>query len=100
MKGNQNGSEVPSGGMNLFGEMVLRTGDRPARPFLKWAGGKGQLLPEIEAAMPSWVHERDFTFVEPFVGSGAVLFWACNRSAQFDRSVRLNLYRSVQQNLI
>jgi DNA adenine methylase len=96
MKGNQNGSVVPSGGMNLFGEMVLGTGERPARPFLKWAGGKGQLLPEIEAAMPSWVHERDFTFVEPFVGSGAVLFWALGRFPRLQRA----LVNDVNEDLV
>jgi DNA adenine methylase len=46
-----------------------------ARPFLKWAGGKGQLIPAIEAALPAILHNGDnITYVEPFIGSGAVLF--------------------------
>jgi len=38
------------------------------RPFLKWAGGKRQLLPEIKKLLP----KRMGHYVEPFVGGGAV----------------------------
>ena len=41
-----------------------------AKPFVKWAGGKSQLLAEIRAKYPQRV-ER---YCEPFVGGGAVLF--------------------------
>ena len=41
-----------------------------ARPFLKWAGGKRQLLPQIRQFYP----ESFENYVEPFVGSGAVFF--------------------------
>ncbi len=42
----------------------------PARPFLKWAGGKGQLLPELSRRLP-----RKFRrYHEPFVGGGALFF--------------------------
>lgn len=46
-----------------------------AKPFLKWAGGKTQLIPEIEKVIPKKFYSKEFTFIEPFVGSGAVLFW-------------------------
>ena len=49
------------------------TGEKCVKPFLKWAGGKGQLLREIEKYYPfgSGVITK---YAEPFVGGGAVLF--------------------------
>ena len=47
----------------------------PAKPFLKWAGGKTQLIREIERNLPPLVRQREFTYIEPFIGSGAVLFF-------------------------
>jgi len=44
-----------------------------SRPFLKWAGGKRQLLPEIEARLPVDIDDCS-SYIEPFVGGGAVLF--------------------------
>lgn len=41
-----------------------------ARPFVKWVGGKSQLLPEIRQKYPQNVSK----YCEPFVGGGAVLF--------------------------
>ena len=41
-----------------------------AQPFLKWAGGKRQLLPTIKAYLPANYTE----YYEPFIGAGAVLF--------------------------
>ncbi|MDR3166487.1 MAG: DNA adenine methylase [Treponema sp.] len=46
--------------------------DLPIRPFLKWAGGKRQLLPEIRKLLPPNI--GDLTYYEPFVGAGALLF--------------------------
>jgi DNA adenine methylase len=44
-----------------------------AKPFLKWAGGKGQLISEIESRLPKDLSKID-TYVEPFIGGGALLF--------------------------
>lgn len=47
--------------------------EKTIKPFLKWAGGKGQLLKEIENYYP--FNSKNITkYAEPFVGGGAVLF--------------------------
>ncbi|MDR0387041.1 MAG: DNA adenine methylase [Treponema sp.] len=42
------------------------------KPYLKWAGGKRQLLSEIKKILPRDM--RGYTYYEPFVGAGAVFF--------------------------
>ena len=47
----------------------------PAKPFVKWVGGKTQLLEDIRRSLPSdFSQKKDIVYVEPFVGGGAVLF--------------------------
>lgn len=48
------------------------------KPFLKWAGGKGQLLKEIEKYYP-FGDSKITKYAEPFVGGGAVLFDILNK---------------------
>lgn len=48
----------------------------PAKPFVKWVGGKTQLLDDIKKTLPHDLSQiKDVTYIEPFVGGGAVLFW-------------------------
>ena len=56
------------------------------RPLLKWAGGKRQLLPALEAYYPS-TFER---YLEPFVGSGAVFFHLASTGVLDGRAVTLS----------
>jgi DNA adenine methylase len=42
------------------------------KPYLKWAGGKRQLLSEIKKQLPKDID--NYTYFEPFVGAGAVFF--------------------------
>ena len=47
-----------------------------AKPFIKWVGGKGQLIEQLEALLPADFTEREnVTYIEPFVGGGAMLFY-------------------------
>ncbi|MDI6876973.1 MAG: DNA adenine methylase [Methanomicrobiales archaeon] len=51
-----------------------------ARPFLKWAGGKTQLLNELTRRLPGELTEGEITkYVEPFVGGGAFFFYLNQR---------------------
>ena len=45
-----------------------------ASPFIKWAGGKSQILTEIRKRYPSELGKSILKYAEPFVGGGAVLF--------------------------
>ncbi|MGB4205953.1 MAG: Dam family site-specific DNA-(adenine-N6)-methyltransferase [Bacteroidales bacterium] len=58
-----------------------------AKPFLKWAGGKTQLIPEIEKALPINILKAEFTYIEPFIGSGAVLFWMLNKFPNIKKAI-------------
>ena len=49
-----------------------------AKPFVKWAGGKGQLLNEIRKKYPVELGGRINKYAEPFIGGGAVLFDVLN----------------------
>lgn len=76
-----------------------------AKPFLKWAGGKSQLLSEIEKRFPYGKNDC-FSYVEPFVGSGAVLFWILNNYPNVQKviinDVNVNLigvYKAILHNV-
>jgi DNA adenine methylase len=60
------------------------------RPILKWAGGKTRLVPLILARLPS----RIGTYVEPFVGGGAV-FFALAAERRFKRALLADKNREL-----
>ncbi len=56
------------------------------KPFIKWAGGKSQLIPDLEKRLPADFGEwDDAIYVEPFVGGGAMLFWILQRYENITR---------------
>ena len=60
----------------------------PAKPFVKWVGGKTQLLEDIENALPRGLLQHEsVTYVEPFVGGGAVLFWILQEYPNITKAV-------------
>lgn len=66
------------------------------QPFLKWAGGKRQLLLEIRKYIP----EKFNTYYEPFIGAGAVLFDLQPEKAVINdiNKELINVYRIVKNN--
>lgn len=76
-----------------------------AKPFIKWAGGKGQLLSQLASAMPKDLNEEPFTYIEPFVGGGAMLFFMLQRFTKIRKviinDINKNLtetYKSIKNN--
>ncbi len=48
--------------------------NKPIKPFLKWAGGKGQLINVIKQYYPKELGKTINKYAEPFIGGGALLF--------------------------
>lgn len=64
-------------------ELLPGVGSAPrAKPFLKWAGGKAQLLPQLVQRTP----ESFKRYFEPFVGGGALFFRIAPQSAYLSDS--------------
>ncbi len=76
--------------------------DKQAKPFLKWAGGKTQLIESIEKALPKEITKKKFTYIEPFIGSGAILFWMLGKFSNLEKAVindinddLINTYKAI-----
>lgn len=70
-----------------------------ATPFLKWVGGKRQLIPSIVEHLPKHIHT--YNYVEPFIGGGAVLFHLQPKKAiinDFNEEL-INVYKVIKNNL-
>ncbi len=59
-----------------------------AKPFIKWVGGKGQLIEQLEALLPADFDKwENVTYIEPFVGGGAMLFYMLQRYSNIKSAV-------------
>lgn len=78
-----------------------------AKPFVKWVGGKGQLITQLEAMLPADFDSRDgWTYVEPFVGGGAMLFYMLQQHHNIKQAVindinpdLITCYRTVRDHV-
>jgi len=59
-----------------------------AKPFIKWVGGKSQLLSQLESLLPNQLNDwDDVTYIEPFVGGGAMLFYMLQKHPNIQSAV-------------
>lgn len=59
-----------------------------AKSFIKWVGGKGQLLEQLDELLPADFSQWDnVTYIEPFVGGGAMLFYILEHYPNVRRAV-------------
>jgi DNA adenine methylase len=59
----------------IYIQLKLRRKENMAKPFVKWAGGKSQLINIIDEKIGDLRQKsKEFIYVEPFVGGGSVLF--------------------------
>lgn len=68
-----------------------------AKPFIKWVGGKGQLLQQLEGQLPQELYDEEFTYVEPFVGGGAMLFFMLQHLVNIRRVVINDINRNLTE---
>jgi DNA adenine methylase len=85
---------------------LLQTRNFGAKPFLKWAGGKGQLLQKFRALYPQeLINKKIKNYYEPFLGSGAVYFdivqqYEIKNAWLYDVNPELIItYKSIQQDV-
>jgi len=84
----------------------IKTINMRAKPFIKWAGGKNQLLNKIDNVISVEISEPDFTYIEPFVGGGAVLFWILQTYPNIKKAVindinmdLINAYKTIKKSV-
>ncbi|MCJ7777328.1 MAG: DNA adenine methylase [Sedimentisphaerales bacterium] len=87
--------------------MIVSTEKSTAKPFLKWAGGKTQLLTEIDRRLPSGLRNGQIdTYVEPFIGGGALFFYLAQRYSDIKNFYLFDInedliccYNSIKENV-
>ena len=78
-----------------------------AKPFIKWVGGKGQLIEQLEVKLPAdFDNWDDATYIEPFVGGGAMLFYMLQQHPNIKHAVindinsdLITCYKTVRDNV-
>lgn len=79
---------VASSLVSMAGLPTFATEQSLGKPFVKWAGGKSQLIPQLTALFPlDLADTNDLTYVEPFVGGGAMAFYVLSQYKNIRRVI-------------
>lgn len=78
-----------------------------AKPFIKWVGGKTQLIDQIDKQLPiDFDNWENVTYIEPFIGGGAMLFYMLRQHPNIKRAVindinsdLITCYKTVRDNV-
>ena len=76
------------------------------KPFIKWVGGKSQLIEQLNAQLPADFDSlENVTYIEPFVGGGAMLFYMLQHYPNINHAIINDInpdlttcYRTVRDN--
>ena len=76
------------------------------KPFIKWVGGKSQLIEQLDAQLPADFDSlENVTYIEPFVGGGAMLFYMLQHYPNINHAIINDInpdlttcYRTVRDN--
>ena len=76
-----------------------------AKPFIKWVGGKSQLIEQLDVLLPAdFDNWENVTYIEPFVGGGAMLFFMLQRYPNIQHAIindinpdLVTCYRTVRE---
>ncbi len=67
-----------------------------AKPFIKWVGGKGQLIGQLEGLLPGDIDRRGgITYIEPFIGGGAMLFHMLKTHKSITKAIINNINQDL-----
>ncbi len=78
-----------------------------AKTFIKWVGGKSQLIEQLEMKLPAdFDNWKNATYIEPFVGGGAMLFYMLQQHPNIKRAIindinpdLITCYKTVRDNV-
>ena len=76
------------------------------KPFIKWVGGKSQIIEQLDAQLPADFDSlENVTYIEPFVGGGAMLFYMLQHYPNINHAIINDInpdlttcYRTVRDN--